>query len=49
LRDVETALYPIYSGWLGQSIMRLCFFIQNAFLRTEFGTGYLVLARRRES
>jgi SAM-dependent methyltransferase len=48
-RKVETALYPIYSGWFGTNAMRLFFFIQSLFLWSGLGTGYLVLARRQAS
>ena len=46
-RTFESRLYPLQSSVLGTWIMRLCFVLQNLFVGTELGTGFLVLARKR--
>jgi SAM-dependent methyltransferase len=46
-RTFESRLYPLQSSVLGTWIMRLCFVLQNLFVGTELGTGFLVLARKQ--
>ena len=46
-RSLETILYPIYRNFVGVSLMKLAFWMQRRFLRTDLGTGYIVLARRQ--
>lgn len=45
-RSLEARLFPLLTGWGGRTIMRLAYSLQVAFSRTEWGNGYLVLARR---
>lgn len=45
-RSLEARLFPLLTGWGGRTIMRLAFSLQGAFSRTDWGNGYLVLARR---
>jgi SAM-dependent methyltransferase len=45
-RTVESRFYPLQASLLGTAIMRLNFALQSYFIKTEIGTGYLVLAQR---
>ncbi len=45
-RKVETKLYPFYSGLLGRMGLRVAFLLQRASLHREWGTGYLLIARK---
>lgn len=45
-RGIETRLYPLQASWAGSLAMRLFFALQYLFLRTDRGTGYIVVARR---
>lgn len=45
-RGAETLVYPLQASILGELAMRAAFAIQNLFVNTERGTGYLVLARK---
>jgi len=38
--------YPLLSSILGRLALRVCLVIQGVFVRSDFGTGYLVKARR---
>lgn len=44
-RDLEVRLYPLQASWPGTLTMRLFIRLQGLFLRTELGTGYIVVAR----
>ena len=45
-RSIETRLYPMQASWAGSLVMRLFFALQYVFLRTDRGTGYILVARR---
>lgn len=45
-RGIETRLYPLQASWAGSLAMRLFFTLQYLFLRTDLGTGYILVARR---
>ena len=45
-RSLETRLYPYYSGFAGVLCMKIAFALQQMFLHTDLGTGYLIKARR---
>ena len=45
-RSLEKQLYPLYSNFFGTSLMKTAFWLQQKFLDTNLGTGYLVQARR---
>lgn len=46
-RNIETRLYPLQASWIGGLAMRLFFALQYLFLRTDRGTGYILVASRR--
>ncbi len=46
-RNIETRLYPLQASWLGTKLIQLSCQIQNLFLHTDLGTGFLVLAQPR--
>ncbi len=46
-RGIETRLYPLQASWAGGLAMRAFFVLQYLFLRTNLGTGYILVARRR--
>jgi SAM-dependent methyltransferase len=46
-RSMEVRLSPLLFSKAGVGIMRLAFFIQGLFSRTDWGNGYLVLAQRQ--
>lgn len=45
-RGLETRLYPLQASWAGSLAMRLFLALQYLFLRTDRGTGYILVARR---
>lgn len=45
-RPVESRLYPLEASFLGVALLKLNFALQDLFVRTELGTGYLVLAQK---
>jgi len=47
-RSMETRLFPLLNSFLGRLAMRLCLLLQASTSRSDWGTGYLVLARRRD-
>jgi SAM-dependent methyltransferase len=46
-RSLENKLYPLQASWVGTKLMQLFFFLQEMFVDTDLGNGYLVLAQRR--
>lgn len=48
-RTAEVRLYPLYANWIGSRIFSSFFWLQRRFFATDWGTGYLVLARKRQS
>lgn len=46
-RGAEVRLYPLQASIVGTALMRLSFILQSLFVGTEFGPGYLVLARKK--
>lgn len=44
-RSLETRLYPLQASWPGVKLFQACCWLQERFLESELGTGYLVLAR----
>lgn len=44
-RSLESRLYPLQASWLGTKLMKANFFLQGLFVGTNWGSGYLVLAR----
>jgi len=47
-RTLEKRLYPFYSNAIASLFMKTAFRIQNKFLDTDLGTGYIVQAKRVE-
>lgn len=45
-RSTETRLYPLQASWPGRLAMGLFLRLQNLFLSTDLGNGYLAHARR---
>ncbi len=45
-RNIETRLYPLQASWIGGLAMRFFFGLQHLFLRSDFGTGYIVVAAK---
>ena len=45
-RTVETWFYPLQASFVGTSAIKLSLSIQDLFIRTELGNGYLVTARK---
>lgn len=45
-RSLESRLFPLQASWIGVQIFRVAFLLQRLFRHTEFGTGYVVLARK---
>jgi SAM-dependent methyltransferase len=45
-RGFEARLYPFQTSFVGTALMRLCFALQSLFVGTDFGPGYLVVARK---
>lgn len=45
-RSLEKKLFPLYSNPFGVLFMRIAFWMQQQFLQTDLGTGYIVQARR---
>jgi SAM-dependent methyltransferase len=45
-RGVETRLFPLQASWPGTVLFRAAFRLQKRFRHRDWGTGYLVLARR---
>lgn len=46
-RKFEARFYPLQASFAGTMAMRMNFALQAIFTRTELGTGYLALARKR--
>jgi SAM-dependent methyltransferase len=47
-RGIETRLYPLQASWVGGLAMRLFFGLQYLFRGKDLGTGYIVIAVKRE-
>jgi SAM-dependent methyltransferase len=47
-RKLEVSLFPVYHNPLSSYFMRIVFWIQSLFYRTELGNGYIVVARKKE-
>jgi SAM-dependent methyltransferase len=45
-RTVESRFYPLEASFVGTTLLRLNFALQDLFVGTEMGTGFLVLARK---
>jgi len=45
-RSLEKQIYPLYSNFMGVSFMKCALWLQRKFIDTDFGTGYLIHARR---
>jgi SAM-dependent methyltransferase len=45
-RGFEVRFYPFQASVIGTALMRLCFALQSLFIGTDFGPGYLVVARK---
>jgi SAM-dependent methyltransferase len=45
-RTVESLFYPLEASFLGTALLKLNFALQDLFVGTEMGTGFLVLARK---
>jgi len=45
-RSLEKKLYPFYSNFISVFFMKVAFGLQQLFLNTDLGTGYLVQAKR---
>jgi SAM-dependent methyltransferase len=45
-RSAEARLYPLQASWPGRLVLRAALRLQNLFLNTDLGNGYLALARR---
>lgn len=45
-RATETKLWPMQASWLGSICLRFFFWLQERFLWTDLGGGYLVIGRR---
>jgi len=45
-RSLEKKLYPFYSNFISVFFMQVAFGLQQLFLNTDLGTGYLVQAKR---
>jgi len=45
-RSIEKRLYPLYSSFIGVSAIKAALWLQDKFLRTDLGTGYLIQAKR---
>ena len=46
-RPLEVRFYSFESGWIGTRLLRFSCWLQDLFLETDLGIGYLVLARRQ--
>ena len=46
-RGFESRLYPLQTTWPGVKFFQACCWLQERVLDREWGTGYLILARRR--
>ena len=46
-RSIDTRYYRFQSGFTGQWVMRLALALQNLFLSTDLGDGYLAIGRKR--
>ena len=47
-RNIELRLYPLQASWLGTRIMRVFLRVQDTFLATDRGNGYLIIAQVAE-
>ena len=45
-RTVESRFYPLEASFVGTALLKLNFAIQDLFVGTEMGTGFLVLAQK---
>jgi SAM-dependent methyltransferase len=45
-RTIETRLYPLYASWFGKAVFSFFIHLQRYSLSTDWGTGYLVVARK---
>ena len=45
-RPVELRFYPLEASFLGTAVLKLNFALQDLFVGTEMGTGFLVLAQK---
>ncbi len=45
-RSLECRLFPLQASWAGRQVMRFFSLLQDLFIHTDLGDGYLVLARR---
>jgi SAM-dependent methyltransferase len=48
-RRAECRLYPLYGNYVGALAMAACLKLQNWTLARDWGTGYLVIARRAQA
>ena len=46
-RPLEVRFYSFESGWIGTWVLRFSCWLQDRFLETDLGIGYLALARRQ--
>lgn len=46
-RGLESRVYPLQASWIGTKLMQGFFLLQAMFAGTQWGTGYLILARRK--
>jgi hypothetical protein len=45
-RTVESRFYPLEASLVGTALLKLNFVLQDLFVGTEMGTGFLVLAQK---
>ncbi|AMO93808.1 methyltransferase domain protein [Collimonas fungivorans] len=46
-RKPEVALYPLLRSLPGKWAIQLCYAIQNSFINTDLGSGYVIKAKRK--
>lgn len=46
-RVTETRLWPVQASWLGVGMLRLFLWLQELFLNTDLGGGYIVIGKKK--